>query len=142
LKRLGVALVFMLIAAACSGTSRTSEAFCEKLEEVTGPEGVEVAFNPGDPARLDGVVSELRSLLDRAPDEIATATSVLLEFFEAYRLAPRGDRNELLAEREASFNTASKQLDDYALTECGLFLQRSVPTPVPTSDPGVVIPPE
>ena len=138
---LAVGIVILLISA-CSDTSRTTEAFCEKLQEVTGPEGVEVAIAPGDPARLDGIVVELSELLDRAPDDISTATASLVDFFESYQRAPRGERRELLAESESTFIRDSQALDTYALDECGLFLQRSVPTPVPTSDPGVEIAPE
>ena len=131
-----------LFAAGCSNTSHTTEAFCEKLQEVTGPEGVEVAIAPGDPARLDGIVVELNDLLDRAPDDISTTTAVLVDFFESYQRAPRDERRALLVENESTFLLASRKLDAYALDECGLFLQRSVPTPVPTADPGVEIAPE
>jgi hypothetical protein len=134
--------MLVIVAMACSDTSRTPEAFCAKLQQVTGPNGVEVAIAPGDPARLDGIVVELNELLDRAPDEISTATAALVDFFERYQRAPRDERHDLLVQNEAAFISASQTLDDYALNECGLFLQRSVPTPVPTTDPGIDIAPE
>ena len=136
------AAIVIFAAGSCTGASRSAEAYCERLELATGPQGAEVAFDPGDPARLDGLVNELRGLLDRAPDEISTATATLLDFFESYQRAPRDERSELLSEREAAFTAASRELDAYAVSECGLFLQRSVPTPVPTVDPGVEIAPE
>ena len=35
-----------------------------------------------------------------------------------------------------------RSIDGYALRECGLFLQRAVPTPIETSDPGIEVAPE
>ena len=140
-RRLAVGCL-LLAALACSDTSRSADAFCEKLRQVTGPAGVEVALAPGDPGRLDGIVVELQALLDRAPDDISGPTADLLEFFERYRRAPRDQRRSLLAENERMFARASDELDTYALDECGLFLQRAVPTPIPTTDPGVEIQPE
>ena len=131
-----------VFASACSNTSHTTEAFCEKLQEVTGPDGVEVAIAAGDPARLDGIVVELNDLLDRAPDDISTTTTTLVDFFESYQRAPRDERRLLLVENESTFIAASQKLDAYALDKCGLFLQRSVPTPLPTTHPGIEIAPE
>lgn len=135
-------LVLALVAGACSDPARSSDEFCDKLAEVTGPLGVEVALDPNDPSRLDGVVSELRALHDHAPDDISTTTLTLVNFFTTYQRSPRNERRGLLATNEETLLAASAELDRYALDECGLFLQRAVPTPVPDSDPGVEVAPE
>ena len=135
-------VVAALFLGACSGESHSSEAFCEELGRITGPQGAEVLFSPQDPARLDGLAAELSDLHDRAPDDIATTTAAMKEFFESYRRAPRDERRDLLVANERTLIDASTKLDDYALRECGLLLQRTVPTPLPTADPGVEIQPE
>ncbi len=127
----------MLGLAACSSTDRSPQAFCEQLQVVTGPSGAEVALVPGDAGRVDAIVDELRLLLERAPDDISTTVSSLIDFFEAYQLEPRESRRDLLVERQDELARTSKRLDEYALAECGLFLQRAVPTPIATSDPGI-----
>jgi len=139
-----VALVVLitLIAAACSGTDRTTEGFCEKLSEITGVEGVESTLVPGDPARIDGIVSELTELHDRAPEDISATTRALVNFFSAYQRAARTDRRAVLAENEAIISEASANLDAYALDECGLLLQRTAPTPGPTVNPSLEAPNE
>ena len=142
LHRIATGVVAILLVASCSGTDRSAEAFCERLAEVTGPTGAEVTLFPGDPSRVGAVADELRSLLDRAPDEIATTTATLLEFFESYQVASRDDRRDLLVANEQRLAQASRELDAYALDECGLFLQRAEPTPVETSDPGIEVAPE
>lgn len=123
--------------AACTSTDRSPQAFCEQLQVVTGPDGAEVALLPGDAGRVDAIVDELQLLLERSPDDISTTVSTLIDFFEAYRLEPRESRRDLLVERQEELGAASQRLDDYALQECGLFLQRAVPTPIATSDPGI-----
>ena len=133
-----LSLVVALVAVtACTSTDRTPEAFCEQLQLVTGPNGAEVALLPGDAGRVDAIVDELQLLLERAPDDISTTVSSLIDFFEAYQLEPRESRRDLLIERQEELAAASKRLDDYALEQCGLFLQRAVPTPIATSDPGI-----
>jgi len=134
------ALLLALFASACTGTEHTSEEFCEKLVEVTGPTGVESAFVPGDPARIDGVVIELAELHERAPDEISATTRSLLVFFRNYQRAARDERRDVIAENEQLLAETSEALDEYALNECGLFLERVVPTPRPTVDPTIQAP--
>lgn len=104
---------------------------------MTGPEGAEVALLPGDAGRVDAIVDELQRLLERSPDDISTTVSSLIDFFEAYQLEPRESRRDLLVERQEQLAAASQRLDAYALENCGLFLQRAVPTPIATSDPGI-----
>ena len=133
-------LAVSVFAAACSGPDTTSADFCEKLGEVTGPAGVESALVPGDPARIDGVVIELAELHDRAPEEIATTTRSLLTFFRSYQRAARDERRDVIAENEELLAQTSAALDQYALDECGLFLERVVPTPLPTVDPTIQAP--
>lgn len=128
--------------ASCSDTNRSAEAFCAQLATVTGPTGAEVTLITGDPDRVPAVVEELRSLLDRAPEDIATTTRTLYEFFDTYQRSPRDQRRQLLLDNEARLSQASTELDGYALRECGLFLQRAVPTPIETSDPGIEVAPE
>ena len=134
------ALALALFGAACSGPDHTSAGFCSKLVEVTGPGAVESVLVPGDPARIDGVVTELSELHDRAPEEISTTTRVLLTFFRSYQRAARDERRDVIAENELQLSQASLELDQYALDECGLFLERSVPTPHPTVDPTIQAP--
>lgn len=122
---------------ACTSTDRSPQAFCDQLQLVTGPEGAEVALLPGDAGRVDAIVVELQLLLERAPDDISTTISSLIDFFETYQLESRESRRDLLVERQEELATASQRLDAYALEECGLFLQRAVPTPIATSDPGI-----
>lgn len=136
------ALLLAALLASCTGTTRTTEAFCEQLAIVTGPEGAEVALAAGDPARLDAIVVELQELLERAPEDISTTVSELVQFFESYQLAPREERRTLIVDNEDQIAVSSAQLDQYALRECGLFLQRAVPTPIATSDPGIEVQPE
>ena len=126
-------LVFAFVVAACTGADQTSEGFCTKLAEVTGPAGIESTLLPGDPDRIDGVVGELAELHDRAPDEISTTTRTLLGFFRSYQRAARDERRDVIADNEIQLSRASAYLDDYALRECGLFLERTVPTPIPTA---------
>lgn len=142
LRVLAVVVALATAAAACSDSTATTERFCEQLGIVTGPDGAELALVPGDPERLAGVVAELDELLDRAPDEIATATSTLADFFTSYQRASRTDRPGLLVDNEQRLAAASAELDAYALESCGLFLQRAVPTPLPTPDPGISVPDE
>lgn len=97
---------------------------------------------PGDPERLDAVVDELTALLERAPDDIITPVSTLSEFFEQYQQTARDERRTLLAENEQPLADASERLNNYALEECGLFLQRAEPTPIASSDPGIEVAPE
>lgn len=144
-RALAAALVAVVVAMAlvsCSETTRTSQAFCEQLAIVTGPEGAEVALAAGDPARLDAIVVELRDLLSRAPEDISSTVSALVGFFEDYQRAPREDRRALIVDNEVLLADTSAVLDNYALSQCGLFLQRAVPTPVPSSDPGIEVLPE
>lgn len=141
--RWGAFLVLVALAAmSCSGADRTSTEFCEKLAEVTGSSGVESALVPGDPARIDGIVSELAELHDRAPEEISATTRALVNFFRSYQRAPRTDRRALLSENQAVLSEASANLDAYALDECGLLLQRTAPTPGPTVNPALEAPDE
>lgn len=129
-------------AAACTGPDQSPEAFCEKLRAVTGPGGAEDALRPGDPARLNQIVVELNELLERAPDDIAPTAETLVTFFERYQRSPRGSRRDVLAANEQQLLTASQELDDYALRQCGVFLERVPPTPIPTVNPGIDIQPE
>ncbi len=131
------ALISLLGLTACSSADRSPQAFCEQLQLVTGPEGAEVALLPGDAGRVDAIVDELQLLLERSPDDISTTVSALIDFFEAYQLEPRESRRDLLVERQEQLGAASQRLDAYALENCGLFLQRAVPTPIATSDPGI-----
>jgi hypothetical protein len=131
------ALISLLGLTACSSADRSPQAFCEQLQLVTGPEGAEVALLPGDAGRVDAIVDELQRLLERSPDDISTTVSSLIDFFEAYQLEPRESRRDLLVERQEQLAAASQRLDAYALENCGLFLQRAVPTPIATSDPGI-----
>lgn len=135
-----IALGVALFASACTGPEHTSAEFCDKLVEVTGPTGVELALVPGDPARIDGVVLELAELHERAPDEISTTTRSLLTFFRSYQRAARDERRDVIAENEELLAETSAELDQYALNECGLFLERVVPTPRPTVDTTVQAP--
>ncbi|MEM7092515.1 MAG: hypothetical protein AAF567_05900 [Actinomycetota bacterium] len=123
--------------AGCSSTDRSTEAFCEQLAIVTGPTGAEVTLVAGDPGRIDAIVGELELLLERSPDQIATTVVTLIDFFQAYQVSPREDRRALIVERQTELDEASAVLDAYALEECGLFLQRAVPTPIAGSDPGI-----
>jgi len=129
-----------LVAAACTGSEDRALAFCDQLAQVTGPDGVEAIFTPGDPARIEGIVGELSELHDRAPDEISATTRTLLSFFRSYQRAARDERRDVIAANERSLAEASASLDAFALTECGLFLQRVAPTPRPSSVP-VIKPP-
>lgn len=133
-------LALALAAAACSGADSRTEAFCDRLGEATGPSGVESLFVPGDPARIDGVVNELSELHDAAPEEIASTTRTLLSFFRSYQRAARDERRDVIAAAEQDLAEASVALNDYALSECGLLLQRVVPTPRPTFDPNLDAP--
>ena len=131
-----------LFAVACSGPEHTAEEFCEKLAEVTGPTGVEITVPAGDPARIDGVVVELAALHERAPEEISATTRTLLNFFRDYQRASRDERRDVLADNQVTLAQASDDLDAYALAECGLILERAVPTPGPTVDPNIEAPTE
>lgn len=124
----------------CSDPEHTSSEFCAKLGEVTGPAGVESALVPGDPARIDGVVDELAELHDRAPEDISTTTRSLLNFFRTYQQAARTERRDVIAENEQRIAQAAAELEQYALDECGLFLQRVAPTPRPTVDSSITAP--
>ncbi len=135
-------LVVALAATACSGPDHSSAGFCDKLAEITGPTGVESVLVAGDPARIDGVVVELSELHDRAPDEISATTRTLLTFFRSYQRAARDERRDVIAENEQTLAQASANLDSYALSECGLLLQRTVPTAVPTANPSIEVPTE
>lgn len=130
----------LTLAASCSDPDHTSAGFCEKLVEVTGPTGVESALQPGDPARIDGVVIELAELHNRAPEEISTTTRSLLGFFRTYQQAGRTERRDVIAANEQRLANDSAQLEQYALDECGLFLQRVAPTPRPTVDSSITAP--
>jgi len=134
------ALALALFASACSGPDHSAADFCDKLAEVTGPTGIEAVLVAGDPSRIDGVVGELAELHDRAPEEISTTTRTLLDFFRTYQRAARDERRDVIAENEQQLAQASARLDDYALNECGLLLQRVVPTPLPTVDPNIEAP--
>ena len=139
--RISVAvLALCLLGAACVGPEHTSAGFCTKLTEVTGAGGVESALEPGDPARIDGVVAELAELHERAPEEISTTTRALLVFFRSYQRAARDERRDVIAENELQLAQASFELDQYALDECGLLLERAVPTPRPTLNPVIQAP--
>jgi len=139
-----VSMVVALLAGvvACGGPDQSSEAFCEKLRVVTGPEGAEGALTPGDPARLDQIVVELNELLERAPDDIAPTVETMVTFFDRYQRSPRGNRRDVLAANEDALLAASTELDDYALRQCGVFLDRVPPTAIPTVNPGIAIPDE
>lgn len=129
-----VAVGLIATTVGCSGSDSGASAFCEKLGEVTGSGGVEASLQPGDPARIDGVVVELTELHARAPEEISATTRALLTFFRSYQQAARDERRDVIAENEQVISTASAELERYALEECGLLLQRTVPTPRPTVD--------
>ena len=133
-------LALVMVTGACSGPEQTSADFCDKLAEVTGPSGVESVLVPGDPARIDGVVIELTELHERAPEEISTTTRSLLTFFRAYQRAARDERRDVIADNEQVLAQTSAELDDFALNECGLFLDRVAPTPLPTVDPTIQAP--
>ena len=94
--RLAVLAVTVLLGA-CSEPGHSSVEFCDKLVEVTGPDGTELSLVPGDPARIDGVTEELAELHERAPETISTTTRTLLAFFEDFQRAPRSERPELRA---------------------------------------------
>lgn len=134
------AVVFLGAVTGCSDPEHTSSEFCAKLGEVTGPSGVESALVPGDPARIDGVVDELTALHDRAPEEISTTTRSLLTFFRTYQQAARTERRDVIADNEQRITQAAAELEQYALDECGLFLQRVAPTPRPTVDSSITAP--
>lgn len=125
-------MLIALIAGACTSSDATSTKFCERLAAVTGSNGVEALLQPGDPDRIDGVVDELAELHDRAPEEISATTRTLLNFFRTYQRSARSDRRQVIADNEAELTQASADLDSYALDECGLFLNRALPTPLPT----------
>jgi len=137
-----VVVILGLLAGACGGSGGESAAFCEKLAQVTGPDGVESVLVPGDPSRIDGVVDELEELHDRAPEEISATTRTLVNFFGEYQRAPRAERREVIADNERVLAQASVALNQYALTECGLLLDRIPPTPIPTANPSIEAPNE
>lgn len=134
-------IVLGLLTAACGGAERSAE-FCEKLSEVTGPAGVESILVPGDPERIEGVVAELDELHERAPDEISSTTRTLVNFFDSYQRAARDERRDVIADNEVALAQASEALNAYALRECGLFLERVPPTPIPTANPSIEAPDE
>jgi hypothetical protein len=135
-------LAVAVFAAACTGSEDRTAAFCETLGKVTGPNGVEAVFTPGDPQRIEGLLQELSELNDRAPDEISATTRTLLSFFRSYQRAARDERRDVIAANERALAEASASLDQYALEECGLFLQRVPPTPRPSSIPLIKPPAE
>lgn len=139
---IGVLAILAALLASCSEPDRTSSEFCDRLGEATSTTGAEIALVPGDPERIAGVVEELGELHDRAPEEISATTRTLLTFFRDYQRAARDERRDVLAENETAIINASAKLDEYALNECGLFLQRAVPTPRPTVDPAIEAPDE
>lgn len=139
---IGIVVALTLVATACTGPDQSSQAFCEKLRTVTGPDGAEGALTPGDPARLDQIVIELNDLLDRAPEDIAPTVETMVTFFDRYQRSPRANRRDVLAANEQALLAASQQLDDYALRQCGVFLDRVPPTAIPTVNPGIDIAPE
>lgn len=133
LRRAAGALLACTIAlTSCFGPDRSTESFCDQLVKVTGPEGAEVNFGPGDPARLDALVDELMLLDERAPADIDDITGDLAKFFEDYQRASRDDRRALLVGNEDRLLEISTVLDAYALRECGVFLQRTLASVTPS----------
>lgn len=139
---IALCLAFSLLAVACGGSGRSSAEFCDTLTEVTGPDGVESIFVPGDPDRIDGILGELRRLHRRAPEDISSTTRTLVNFFDSYQRAARDERRDVIADNESALAAASEELNEYALRECGLFLQRVPPTPIPTANPSIETPNE
>lgn len=127
--------------ASCSGGPST-EKFCDRLSTYTGAEGAEAIYLDGQPGQFDAYVGELEQLVEVAPEEIAGPVSEIYDFFDTWRKTSPRDQRTLAEERSERLIDASQTLDAYALNTCGLFLQRSVPTPLPTADPGVEIVPE
>lgn len=97
---------------------------------------------PGDPERVSGVAAELAQLHDLAPDEISSTTRTLVNFFDTYQRAARDERRDVIADSEVALAEASETLNSYALSECGLFLERLPPTPLPTANPNIDAPDE
>jgi len=141
-RRVGATILLVALAATACSQQHTSAEFCDKLGQVTGADGVESTLVPGDPARIDGVVTELAELHDRAPDEISATTRTLLAFFRDYQAAARDERRDVIAANAQDIAQASANLDAYALSECGLLLQRTVPTPLPGANPAIEAPDE
>lgn len=111
-----------------------NDAFCNLLQTATGPEGAEAQFDPLDPGRLDATVEELRELDANAPRDIKSTTAAAVELFETVQRTPSNEMAQVLVENELAIADMSLSLTEYAVDECGLFLQRA-PLPTPESAP-------
>lgn len=118
----------------CSSDPAPEVAFCDAMKAATGPDGAESVFERFDPDRITETAAEIRSLAELAPADIAPTMSGLSGLFDALEDAPSDDWPSILIENESENATWSAALNDYALTECGIFLQRA-PIPTPTSAP-------
>lgn len=127
-----VAFLVTAALAACSPSQEVlQDRFCTKLKTYTGLTGAESTLVAGDPARLATLTTELEELEATAPVTIKPAVAEILDFFTEFQKLERDKRRELLIQRQTDLEFASATLDRFALEECGLFLQRAIPTPTP-----------
>ena len=115
-------LVATALAVACSGSSTESSGdlpkFCSQLASAANPFAT-------DEKPIAEVTEDLRQLRLVAPDEIRSALEALEVAFETVGGQPdRGDAAALIAAQQEEVITASQDLADYALANCGIDLSR------------------
>jgi len=113
--------LFGSLTLACTDSGESSvdsSEFCSLLVSAADPFAA-------DEGSLEAVTDDLRNLATAAPAEIAPAVDTLLAAFEA--VAAESDPDEaaaLLAENQEELVAASDELAAYALTTCGIDLNR------------------
>lgn len=134
MRQLAIALVVVTIAllTACTSDPAPEQAFCDALKAATGPDGAESVFDRFDPDRISETAEEVRGLTALAPTDIASTMSGLSGLFDALEDAEADEWPAILIENESENAVWSTTLNEYALDECGIFLQRApIPTPTP-----------
>ncbi len=115
-------------------------AFCDALEQASGPSGAVATLDIDDAAAVDAAIAELSELRDLAPTEISTEVGVIADVYgevlTSIAATAEGARAEVLRELQARLDEAAAPaaaLDRYARARCSIdFEAPAVPTPTPT----------
>lgn len=118
-------LLASLFGSACSTEAAKQKRFCKDLETFTGPNGAEARFSQDDPRALAEVINELESLQKNAPEKIRPSVETVLVVFKTVEREPLVSRDSVVYNSLGELRESADALNEYARSECGLFLQRS-----------------
>jgi len=138
LRSAALVAVVSVVAAACSQTKRSTEAFCEQLEVAASFDEALVRL---DPDELATAYPELESLGDVAPkeivdevDELIAAAGAVVESVSTATDDPTDAAEQALRDQQdrlAQIERAGRAVQSYARQQCNIDLGSTTTTPLP-----------